>query len=647
MRYNVRTTGSLLLMQDMHRTGGRSTLWTAAFFCVVVALLVSGRDAKADTQILVPLPVGKMLWNPVTKLLYALMPASDTAGDKSNTLTAIDPVSGKIVFSKFAGGELNTMSFSANYRYLYIALGNSIRVFHTADNSLGSMAPIGAGLSVAGMCPAPGMPDCVLIQQQNRSYSPSDNGTAVVLPDGSLMKKTQHSGHSIVYDRLSDRAFGYENQISSWDLPMIGTDSDGVVVLGDANGMLVGNAALQSAENGLLFTNNGNELDPIFKINLGHFGSLSWQSQLAADGSTGKVYALAERSGTAAIDVYNMYTMAKIGTITASLDASVRGPQPRRRLGDTGGVGDLVRFGEDGLAFRAGTNMCLVRSPMVGPTKATADLAVVTSGLPAVVNPGDSVKCTATVYNKGKTAALGVVLTDLVTDNVDIVNLTASRGSPVASNHGCRLELESLAPGSQASVHLELKVRQVNANQAAASPVVVQTAFVRSQMFDPNPENNRTFQQARVNIPLLPTAIAVNNNLGPDRDTPPRPAPPRPDLVGIWKSVKQSSEGAGSNIRNTLVGELDIKNQGKLSAPHSKLRLFVSEMPQYDPRFAILLQEATISPLRAGAKYTFKLNAHLRFGDDVIGLYIIAVVNSDKAVKESDTSNNLAIIRVP
>ena len=72
------------------------------------------------------------------------------------------------------------MAFSANYRFLCITLGNAIRVFNTEDSSFGSIAPIGPGLSVAGMCAAPGRPDCALIQLQNRGYSPSDNGTALV-----------------------------------------------------------------------------------------------------------------------------------------------------------------------------------------------------------------------------------------------------------------------------------------------------------------------------------------------------------------------------------------------------------------------------------------------------------------------------------
>ncbi len=140
------------------------------------------------------------------------------------------------------------MALSTSGKYLYLALdgANSVRVYNIAKAAMGPMISLGSGITAAGLSAVPGYPDSVAVERQNRSISPSENGTVIFDPDGMLRKNAINGGHSLVFEPLTNRMYGYENEISSYGLRTMTADKDGTVEEGYSEGVLVGNVHLVS-----------------------------------------------------------------------------------------------------------------------------------------------------------------------------------------------------------------------------------------------------------------------------------------------------------------------------------------------------------------------------------------------------------------
>jgi trimeric autotransporter adhesin len=143
-------------------------------------------------------------------------------------------------------------------------------------------------------------------------------------------------------------------------------------------------------------------------------------------------------------------------------------------------IDTLVRWGANGLAFRAANGIFSLRSNAVDLSSSNADLAVTTSS-PAAVSTGTSFNVTSVVANNGPSTSTDVVLTDAAPVNTAIVSITASQGTcSAASTSVCNLG--SIANGATATVTLVLK--------AMNSGLLTATASVASDQNDPVTSNN-------------------------------------------------------------------------------------------------------------------------------------------------------------
>ncbi len=112
-----------------------------------------------------------------------------------------------------------------------------------------------------------------------------------------------------------------------------------------------------------------------------------------------------------------------------------------------------------------------------------------------------------------------------------------------------------------------------------------------------------------------------------------------PDLTGQWNSLTQSCKTTAGKNKCKLQGALNIRNQGDQKAPASTIRLYLSQDEVLDENDVILKKLSTGS-LKAGAGKMVKWSYNLPVGDQATGKYVIAVIDEEMAVAESDENNN-------
>ena len=568
----------------------------------------------ADDVKSVAVPARFLLWDASTHRIYATVPGSGpNAGSRANTLTVINPDTGMIVSSAFAGAEPNRMALSSSGKYLYIGVdgANSLRVYDMTKQAMGPLIPLGANITVADLSAVPGYPDSIAAERQNRSGSPSESGTMIFNADGAFRKNVINGGHSLVYEPLTGRMYGFENEISSYGFRTMTADKDGTVELGYIEGVLIGNQHLVAAQNGLIFADTGSVIDPMSWVKVGQFPGYGYNSVMTPDSSTGRAYFAGRNRNGVEIDAFDMVTFAPAASTSIPIQR--------------GDAQHLIRWGEDGLAFITNETgqVWLVKSTVVGPKKRAVDLAVSGLGFPTEFRANGTTTCTVTVTNVGTTPATGVFLSDSLSSNVEIVNVSSSSGSATTMNGVVRLDAGALAPKAKATLTVQLRLKAQDTSQDHPLSAVAQTVSARANEPDSNPANNHLVQSA-------PLAAAG-----------PAAAVSGVDLTGTWKSASQSSEGAGDDLQSTVEGEFEVKNLGTQTAGPTRLRFFLSGDRSYDPALAVLVQEVGVPEIKAGGTYKVTLKARLHKGDDAIGLFVIAVVNATSTVVESNRKNNI------
>jgi trimeric autotransporter adhesin len=98
------------------------------------------------------------------------------------------------------------------------------------------------------------------------------------------------------------------------------------------------------------------------------------------------------------------------------------------------GINTLVRWGSNGLAFRAANGIFSVRSNAVSDLSTTITDPGVTVTAPSTAATGSNFTVTAKVTNGGPSLATGVVLTEALPSNSSFVSITPSQGSCAANS---------------------------------------------------------------------------------------------------------------------------------------------------------------------------------------------------------------------
>jgi hypothetical protein len=115
-----------------------------------------------------------------------------------------------------------------------------------------------------------------------------------------------------------------------------------------------------------------------------------------------------------------------------------------------------------------------------------------------------------------------------------------------------------------------------------------------------------------------------------------------PDLIGEWNSLAQTCKTASGKTRCKIQGTLNIQNRGDQKSSSFDVSFYLSENEELDGEDTFL-SKVTIGSIKAGGNKAKKWSYSLPMGDHATGEYIIAVIDEEYAVAESNRSNNRAV----
>jgi uncharacterized protein YjdB len=332
-----------------------------------LGIISSPVTLQVNDQRQIALPAKDLIYDPLRKLIYASVPGS--AGALGNTITVIDPETGLVGTSVFVGSEPGKLAISGNGQYLYVALDGAAAIRRlilatlTPDIqfSLGSDSSFGLRYA-EDIEVLPGVPESVAVSRKYLSVSPRhagvgiyDNGVTrpVTTPDFS------GSGvniNAIEFSTSATRLYGYNNETTGTEFRRMTVNSSGVSIL-DATGLIQGGGDIKF-DNGLIYANNGAIIDPEARKLVGTCTLSTIYSAVAVrpDSANNLAFFLEYDfyASSWKIEAFNTTTFVSLGSLT--VPGIPYTPMP----------GSLIRWGKNGLAFRASNNnIYLVRSALI------------------------------------------------------------------------------------------------------------------------------------------------------------------------------------------------------------------------------------------------------------------------------------------
>jgi len=327
--------------------------------CVFV--LSEATEANQLTVRVVDLDTHDIVYDSTTRWLYASIP------DEGGSIISINPYTGGTGTPVVLGNAPGRMVLCEDGRYLHACVnGNrSVQQFDTMTQTPGVTFDLPGGTyfhSVEDIRAVNGRPKAVVISKRRAGLSPRQAGV-VMYEDGLLLPDTSGGANKIAINDAGDVVYGYESELSSFDFIVYGLDQDGIHGIHEYRwgSVLRGyNLGSMRASGDRLFTNRGEVLETNTFANVGSFPAGTY----LPDAATGHLYTVTGSGSTRQLNFYHFDTLS----IVDSFDIE----------GVTGSTGSLVRFGDDGLAFRTSSQVFLVRSELVPEPSA---LVLATLGL--------------------------------------------------------------------------------------------------------------------------------------------------------------------------------------------------------------------------------------------------------------------------
>jgi hypothetical protein len=335
------------------RNPGVSTISNAMNFTVRTLA-----PAVTTSQVVVDVPASDLAYDPVSALLYASVPS--TGGLNGNSIVAIDPVTGTVTKSIFIGSEPEFLAVSDNGQYLYVSLrgASSVRRVALGDFTPGLEFSVGNGAVVEEMAVVPGAPNSVVLSKMNTGSSPRHLG--VFAYDDGIQRGVATPGHtgsnSITYAGETAKLFGYNNETTDFGFRTMVLDADGLHITTTTGGLVSAFYTRITGASGRVYATNGAIVDPELLVRTGSFApnTLGATVGISADAALGRVFFLA--NGT--IEAFDMNTMQSLGSVAAPAEPTEHPAQAREHL---------VRWGTDGLAYRAGGKVYVLRTTLSAP----------------------------------------------------------------------------------------------------------------------------------------------------------------------------------------------------------------------------------------------------------------------------------------
>ena len=432
---------------------------------VTVTTPGAGTSAAMLFSVYLPLTTKDLVYDAHRGVLWASVPSSAGAA-LGNSIVSIDPYTGVLGNHLWVGSEPSKLSLSSDGSTLWIALAGAPSVRKVNLNTMALTGiqlyfPGGWGSNVyaTGLAAPPGSSSTIAVAAGNVS----------IFDDATPRPNSGGGANYLAYGTQAGTLYGFANGLSIYTI-----NSTGI-----ASTQTPSNSGNYSNDlrfnNGRLYLTSGQVLDGSSGSLLGTFAA---SGPVAPDSSVSRAFILnaSQSFGTAnqvtAFDM-NMFTPL------ASFEVSGIDSSPS----------SLVRWGQDGLAFRTDSAVYVVRSPIVhNLAKTPADVSV-SSSAPAASTTGANTVVKFTITNNGPNNVADVSLAGAFSAGSVLLSASASQGSCLA-NQFVHCDLGPVANGGSATV------------TATVMPTVagelLSTAQIRSSLPDPTISNNKTSSSTAV-----------------------------------------------------------------------------------------------------------------------------------------------------
>ena len=312
------------------------------------------RRLGASTSIsrLMTLTTGDLVYDQGSAKIYASVAA--TSPTESNSVVAIDPITGVITGSTFVGSNPGRIARSDDGRFLYLGIdgANSVRRVAIPSLTAGLQWSVGAGLVAGDLEVLPHFPNAVAVSRQNPGSSPPLAG--VTIYDDGVARPTSSPGHTggnrIEFLESAAVLYGYNNAHTGFGFYEIAIDANGASHASETGGLVGGFSTDIVGAAGRVYGTDGSVVDAERLARVGTFTAQG--NAIAVEPRTGRAFMLTS-SGITVLDLNTFQTLGTIAIPPVDFDHPVRA------------VSRLVRWGQDGLAFFDLHQVFLIRSPLI------------------------------------------------------------------------------------------------------------------------------------------------------------------------------------------------------------------------------------------------------------------------------------------
>jgi Calx-beta domain/Domain of unknown function (DUF4214) len=305
------------------------------------------------------LSTNDLLYHEGTQKIYASVPSSE--GSTGNSLAEIDPVMGSVTSQTFIGSEPNVLAQADDGATLYAGLdgAQSIRSYNILTHAAGPQFFLGRDsffgpYSYSDIAVSPGNPSVVAVARQYVGVGPSEAGVAIF--DNGVRRTQTGPGHLDGSDTLAFASSSLLYGNGPHGLTKFSVDGSGVTVNG-TNAPFAGGTLILA--NNLAYSSAGQVINPSTGELVGTFvgASTFGASSHVIDVANNRAFFLRSefingQGLSTQIRAYDLNTFLLVGFVDIP--------------GLTGGPGNLVRWGTNGLAFRTfDRKIFLIETPLV------------------------------------------------------------------------------------------------------------------------------------------------------------------------------------------------------------------------------------------------------------------------------------------
>ncbi|HKO10544.1 MAG TPA: IPT/TIG domain-containing protein [Acidobacteriaceae bacterium] len=453
------------------------------------------------------LPTNDIVYNSVDGLIYASVPGTAGSG-LGNTIAAVDPVTGVIRKTIYVGSEPNRLALSTDGTQLFVVLNGAlaIRQVNLTTATAGGQFSLPAGpfysnpLTVQSLAAVPGQPNSVAIATSDGVIRIYDSG--VVRANTSSVAGFPYVT-TIAFGGSATTLYAAASYYSPSNLYQLTVDSTGITASKQI-GSGAGGSTMQYDNGylyfplGIVFNASTGTIAGQFSIPNGSASPSAAQGPIVSDSSLHRAWVLLNNyNNNGQLAAYDENTYNPLGTVTLNGVNSIYN-------GIYGNPADLIRWGQNGLAFHTTNQLYVLQTPIVKDnTGSPADVSVSVQA-PASATTGASMNWIVTVSNLGPNQAQGVTVQGMLPGSVIFGSMNASQGY-CSGTGDFYCDLANIASGSSATVTISVTPMDATTLQLTAS--------VESVSYDPVSSNNQstantTTTGAAYNAPPQVTQLA-------------------------------------------------------------------------------------------------------------------------------------------